>query len=73
MRISDAIIFEIDINKDVQTQKSAQRLKALGLRDLILTTHPHTSPLATQTPINRIFGTEIVEIFQVGYISFNAE
>ena len=73
------IILEIDMNEDVRTGKLARRLKELGLKKLILTTHPFASSPATfhcntsRTPIDGIFGSETVEVFRAGYMPFDSK
>ena len=67
----------IDMNEDIRTGKLARRLKELGLRELILSTHPDASPPATfsgnnsRTPIDSFFGSEGVEVLRAGYTPFD--
>ena len=79
MATGDIIILGIDMNEDVRTGKLALRLKELGLKDLILGTHPNSSLPATfhwnntRTPIDTFYGTSTVEVFRAGYLLFDAE
>ena len=56
----DNAILCINMNEDVKNGKLAIQLKELGLKDLILSTHPSESPSATfnrnntQTPVDTI-------------------
>ena len=78
MELGDMIVMGIDMNENVRTGKLVKRLQALGLRELILSTHSAASPPDTfvrntlQTPIEGIWGTETVEVFRAGYLPFNA-
>ena len=79
MATGDMIILGNDMNEDVRTGKVALRLKESGLKDLILGTHPNSSPPATFhqkytcTLIDTFYGTSTVEVFRAGYLLFDAE
>ena len=70
IKLGDEIIIGIDMNEDVRTGKLAKRLKALGLRELILSTHSTASLPATfirntsRIPIEGMWGTEAIEVFR---------
>lgn len=78
MRLSNAITIGIDMNEDVRTGKLAQRLKAVRLKELILSTRSEASPSATfvrnnlRIPIDRLFRRKTVEVFQAGFLPFEA-
>ena len=79
MELGDIIILGIDMNEDLRNGKLALRLKTLGLKNLILGTHPNISPPATfhhnktRTPINTFFGSSTVEVNRAGYLPFEAK
>ena len=78
MRLGDVIVIGIDMNEDVRTVKLTQRLKALGLRELILSTHSEASPPATfirnnsRNSSDGLLETKTVELFQSGYLPVKA-
>ena len=77
LELGDNVILGIDMNEDIRTGKLARRLKELGLREIILSTHPDASPPATfsgnnsRTPIDGFFGSEGVEVLRAGYTPFD--
>lgn len=78
MNIGDNIVLGIDTNKDVRTSELARKLKQMGLRDGVFSTHSSESPLATfnrnenRTPIDAIFVSAAVEISRAGYAPFDS-
>ena len=73
----DKVILGIDMNEDRQNDKLAKRLKELGLKDLILSTHPSASPPTTlnrnnnRTPVDAICGNSSLEVISAGYRPFD--
>ena len=67
------------MNEDACSDKLARRLKELGLKDLILSTHPASSPPATfnrtnsRIPVNVIWGKSSIEVISAGYGPFDGE
>ena len=65
------------MNEDVRSDNVAKRLKELGMEDLILSTHPSSSPPATfnrinsQSPVDVTSGKSSIEVISAGYGPFD--
>ena len=72
---SNQIIVMLDANVDLETNKDGfkERLEEIGLKELIMSKHPHlTPPTRTQGTkiIDGIFGTPALDVERAGYSPF---
>ena len=67
------------MNKDAHSEKLAQQLYSMGLRDLILSTHASSSPHVTfnrnnsHTPVDAILGSQEIDVICAGYGPFDVQ
>ena len=77
--LGDSIILGIDANDGVRHSRLTQSLSSLGIHDGILSTHPSSSPPATQNrnktrkPIDAIYISSNVIVTRAGYAPFDGE
>ena len=72
----DQIIVMLDANTDLATNEDGlkERLEEIGLKELIMSKHPHLTPPPTRTlgtqKIDRIFGTPSLDVERAGCSPF---
>jgi hypothetical protein len=73
----DQLVLGMDANEDVQTGQTSKFARTLGLREVILEKHSHSSPPATynrnqsRQPIDGIFTSSSIKILAGGYKEFD--